>query len=335
MFGMINQFILFSGVITFTTVAIIMAVVILILSLFTWLMTSSRLIKKIKTIPSAVKAFIFKSNSVKDQQALDEIVEDGGYQYDPKQDIFFSHLNAWQRKYGYCRLYDEAAAPLGMIIDSEPAYFEYAGKRWLLEMWKGQYDLTTGCEIGLYKSEGPDLNIPGLFKGGFYECVDDDEMLEMAYTLKKNGTTLFTRVGRHWWLTGFKLGLFSEPAELTMFAKINFTDPSMCHAYVEALKKLGYGNNDLRVNNWVVHVKFEKPYSTQPATRVPEIDELIQKKNKLMCESYQELTKSIDNTPDKLNAFKAKEPVMYKEMLKIGKPKQLFAVYESLKHFLK
>jgi len=45
-------------------------------------------------------------------------------------------------------LYDEAAAPLGMIVDCEPIHFEYKGKRWLIQFWKGQYDLPTGAEVG-------------------------------------------------------------------------------------------------------------------------------------------------------------------------------------------
>ena len=35
-------------------------------------------------------------------------------------DIFYSLNDCWQRDFGYCRLYDEACAPLAMIIDCEP-----------------------------------------------------------------------------------------------------------------------------------------------------------------------------------------------------------------------
>jgi len=103
-------------------------------------------------------------------------------------------------------LYDEAAAPLGMIVDCEPIHFEYKGKRWLIQFWKG-----------VYATDKPDINIPGLFKGTFYNSIKDDEFLWMSFTLKKNGKVLFERGDRHWWLTGFKLGEFSQPWELTMF----------------------------------------------------------------------------------------------------------------------
>jgi hypothetical protein len=98
---------------------------------------------------------------------VDEAVVAAGYEYDAGQDMFYSIMNPWQRKYGYCKIYDEAAAPLGMIIDCEPVHFEYQGRKWLIEFWKGQYDLTTGCEIGIY-TDPVEFQIPGVQIGSFY-----------------------------------------------------------------------------------------------------------------------------------------------------------------------
>ena len=68
---------------------------------------------------------------------VDKAIGAAGYSYDMKQDMFYSRMDAWQREMGYCRLYDEVAAPCGMIIDCEPINFEYDGKKWLIEFWKG------------------------------------------------------------------------------------------------------------------------------------------------------------------------------------------------------
>lgn len=144
-----------------------------------------------------------------DNEKFDETIEISGYAYDEAQDIFYSTLYPWQRKFGYCRLYDEAATSLGMIMDCEPIYFEYDGKRWLIEFWKGQYDLPTGCELGIYSTDGPDLNIPGFYNGTFYNAVGSEDFLDMSVKLYRKGKLLFTREGRHWWITGFKLGKFS------------------------------------------------------------------------------------------------------------------------------
>ncbi len=62
-----------------------------------------------------------------DETEFDKLLSDAGYAYDPIQDIFITKMDAWQRKYGYCALYDEAAVAAGMIIVSEPVRFEYEG----------------------------------------------------------------------------------------------------------------------------------------------------------------------------------------------------------------
>ena len=81
---------------------------------------------------------IFRTRNGTGDDELDEAINAAGYSYDSKEDIFYSNIDAWQKNMGYCQLYDEAAAPLGMIIDCEPIHFIYNGKRWLIEFWKGQ-----------------------------------------------------------------------------------------------------------------------------------------------------------------------------------------------------
>lgn len=265
---------------------------------------------------------------------LDKAIETAGYSYDPKQDIFYSRMYAWQRKMGYCRLYDELAAPLGMIIDCEPIYFEYDGKRWLIEFWKGQYDLTTGCEIGVYTTTGPDLNIPGVFEGTFYNCARDSERLKMAVTLKKNGKILFTREDKHWWLTGFKLGEFSEPWELTMDLSITLKDEVMCNVFVKGLKKVGYLDNEITIMGNTVSLNFNSPRTPQSVSRTTETDWITQKKNKLLCDKYQEVTGPYDNFPDKIKAIEEQAPEVFKEIINIGKIKGLFKDYEKIQDYL-
>lgn len=263
-----------------------------------------------------------------------EIIDEAGYSYDPEQDIFYSQMNPWQRKMGYCRLYDEACAPLNMIIDCEPVYFEYGGKRWMIEFWKGQYGMTSGAEMGVYTTKGPDLNIPGLFNGTFYNCASNADRLYMSYSLVKNGELLMTRKGRHWWLTGFKLGEFSEPSELTMYLTVVLKNKEMRNAFIKGLHKAGYTDNDLIVDGNVVGLVFDKPKTPQPLTRVPETDWLIQRKNELLCNKYQEITKGYDKFPDKMKAIREQAPELYDAILNIGKTKPLFNMYEKIKKYL-
>ena len=41
----------------------------------------------------------------------------------------------------------------GMVFDCEPLYFSCNGKSYLLELWKGQYGMSTGAGIGFYPAE--------------------------------------------------------------------------------------------------------------------------------------------------------------------------------------
>lgn len=249
---------------------------------------------------------------------LDEMIDRAGYGYDAAQDIFYSTLNAWQRKWGYCRLYDEATAPTGMIIDSEPIYFEYNQKKWMIGIWKGQYDMVSGGEIGVYKGLF-NLNMPGIAGGIFYNAVSDDEMLDMAYVLKKNGQTLFTREGRHWWLTGFKLGDFANPEELVMDIRITLANPEMRDAFITGLKNAGYTDKEFDVSANTVSFTFDVPRSPQPFTRKPATDMLIQRKNKFLCDKFNELTAPYATVPEKINALEELAPDLYKKILKPGK----------------
>ncbi len=231
-------------------------------------------------------------------------------------------------------MYDEAAAPLGMIVDCEPIHFEYKGKRWLIQFWKGQYDLPTGAEVGVYATDKPDINIPGLFKGTFYNSIKDDEFLWMSFTLKKNGKVLFERGDRHWWLTGFKLGEFSQPWELTMEITITLKDAVMCSAFIDGLKRAGYTNKEIKRYGNSVRVIFDKPRTPQPFTRTKVTDEIIQKKNKLLCDLYNEVTKGCVTLEEKIAAIREKAPELYQHILGLGRPKELYSSYKRIQRHL-
>ena len=246
---------------------------------------------------------------------IDKGIEIAGYGYDSEQDIFYSSMNAWQRNLGYSRLYDEGSAPFGMILDCEPIYFRYGKKIWLIELWKGQYDLNTGCEVGVYTREEPMLNIPEMYKYMFYNCASNEDKLTISFCLYKNEVPLFARDDKHWWLAGFKLGEYSEPSELTMELNITLKDSGMCVAFVEGLKEAGYTEQEITINGNNVGITFDIPHTPQPITRTPETDRIIQRKNKLLCEKYNDIVKLYDNLGDKINAVQKYAPEIYEEII--------------------
>lgn len=270
-----------------------------------------------------------------DEKEFEKLLSDAGYAYDPSRDIFITKMNCWQKKYGYCRLYDEACPPMCLIIDSEPVEFEYKGKHWLIEFWKGQYYLNTGCEIGVYNTDKPELNIPELFTGTFYNCVGKEDMLEIQFILYKNGKELFFREEKHWWLTGFKTGEFSDPSELTLRIRITFKDTVMCHNFIKAMKKIGYQDHEILTNGIVAEFMFDKPHTEQPLTRTVDTDWIMQRYNEHCCKVFQEVTEGCNTWPEKLAAIRTKEPHLYNGVIEAGKTAEVFRAFLKLKKHVK
>lgn len=262
---------------------------------------------------------------VEDVESLNRLIKFTGFQYAPEQDIFYSTMYPWQRSFGYCRLYDEGAAPFGMIFDCEPICFDYKGKKWLIEFWKGQYDLTCGAEIGVYTSRSKKKG--DYFSGLFYKSASNADRLLMSFSLYKNGRELFTRAGKHWWLTGFVLGEFAEPHELTMHISITLKDYQMRDAFVASMRKAGYSAGQYHIYDTTVSFVFDKPYLPQPKTRTKATDWAIQRKNEWMCDIYKRVTRGYDTVPKKLKAVQRNAPELLTEIAGLGKNKKLFGSY--------
>lgn len=284
-------------------------------------------------IPKKDSKSIFKSKAIKLEE-LNKDLAPFGFAYYPPQDIFYSIMDGWQRDCGYCQLYDEGAATFSMIIDAEPIYFNYEGKRWLIEFWKGQYGMTTGCEIGIYTTTGPNLKIPGVFNGTFYHCAAVSDFLKMGFVLRKNGKVVFYRNELHWWLTGFKLGEFSDPSELTMQIEITLKDQKMLEAFVKGLNKAGYATKDLTIIDNTVKLIYDKPHSPQAKTRTGIIEDIMQTNNRRNCAAYHLATDGYGNTLDRLGYVKNEAPKMYKKILNIGGTKDIFGNFDLIKKFL-
>lgn len=259
-------------------------------------------------------------------KSIYELIDNLGYVYDGSNDTFYTDINAWQRNMGYCRLYDEAAAPMSMIIDCEPIYFEYDNRRWLIEFWKGQYGMTTGCEIGVYSTEGPDVQTD-YFNGTFYECAGDEDLLRMSFVLKKNGEKLFSRKDVHWWITGFKLGEFSEPEELVVELKITLKDSVMLNEFLKGLKNAGYEDEEIVVINNSVMLVFHKPKTEQPFTRNELTDYIMQANNSNLCEQFNEITKDYTNSMDKIMYLKESSPELFEKFFNLGRKGETFNSY--------
>ena len=234
-----------------------------------------------------------------------------GFEYNACHDIVQSRMHPWQREAGYCRLYDELSINLNLIFDCEPIYFTYKEKRWLLELWKGQYGITTGAEIGLYNTDKPDVDIPGLFKGPFFECASDDERIPMAYILERKGKELFRRKQLHWWLTGFSVGTFSKPKDLVMKVQLTFPTYEMRNAFLHGLAKAGYNMEEVLLNEKTVYFVFDQPKTRQPVHNKLRIF-FIQKQNKFNCRLFNLETINFKKTLNKVMFLEFMFPILFK-----------------------
>lgn len=249
-----------------------------------------------------------------------------GFDYDPTQDILYSRMYAIQRQLGYAYGYDAFAFLISANIDCEPIFFEYNKKVWMIELWKGQYGLETGCEIGIYNRNPNDhsgiYNTLDKYLGKrpddtnpnhnlFYNCVDNSEMLEMNFSLhrkdKGEDTVVFTRgPEKDWWLTGFKWGIYSKPEQLKMDITITFTNEEMKKVFVQALEKMGY---TCTISSGSVSFIFDKPTTYQPRLHnpiMPSIDEA----NKEIATKYHALGFP-NNDPNKIQGELVKKIEKY------------------------
>ncbi len=185
-------------------------------------------VEDIKDMPvKEVQDLLF---ATKDESTARKILLAAGFEYDEEQGIYYSQMNPLQRKFGFNFLYDMAAPIAGMHYSTKRIEFEYAGKEWMVQIWKGQYGITAGAEIGLY-SRDPSKVMQ-------YDCADDSELIEMQFDFYNMGEYVFSRgPEKHWWLTGFKVAHIGVPQFIEMDMTLNFQDNLMANEFQKALKK--------------------------------------------------------------------------------------------------
>lgn len=210
-----------------------------------------------------------------------------GFAYHTDKDIICSTMNNIQRMGGYCKGYDEAAIAINSVIDSEPICFCYDGFEWMIELWKGQYGIETGCEIGIYyREQNKPLSIAEkTVLGKWYSCVPDERMLDLRFALTNNGQELFSRDWtRHWWLTGFHWGIQTEPEQLEMTVGIRFSNREMQQSFIhQGLETMGY--TYVENDDCSVEFCYSKPVAPQPAIRET-MRENVQSVNRELINAY-------------------------------------------------
>ncbi len=165
--------------------------------------------------------------ATEDPNTAGKILELAGFEYDEKQGIYYSQMNPLQRKFGFNLVYDMAAPMVGMIYDTKRIEFNYDNREWMIQIWKGQYGITSGAEVGLYNRD-PSRNFQ-------YDCADDEDLIEMQFDFYNQNEFVFSRgPEKHWWLTGFKIFNVGMPLLIDLDITLKFTDKQMAQAFAES-----------------------------------------------------------------------------------------------------
>ena len=172
---------------------------------------------------------------------------DLGFAYNAHSKVFYATNGCWQRKFGFTPVYD-LLAKLAFDYTTERIFFDYGGKAWMVQIWKGNYafDIFVGGEVGLY-------NRPEGSLGMFYNCAALDEMVPMSMRIYSAEKEYFNREEYlTWWATGFIMSdPVDDPETLSMDFTIDFQNKEMCDAFEKAIADKDFSKCE-RVENKMI-----------------------------------------------------------------------------------
>ena len=169
------------------------------------------------------------------------------YKYDPDGNFYYTDdKECWQKNFGFNEVYDTFAPVTMMYYDTVRTTFEYGGKEWLIQTWKGQYGMAfVGGEVGVYTRSLGSI-------GSHYVCADKEDWLnmEMAFMWDEYETGEYRAVfnrdyDKYWWATGFVVGfpngsLRQTLTEFRLVTHITFKDAEMADAFCKAFEENGF-----------------------------------------------------------------------------------------------
>src|SRR5262245_42250882 len=125
-------------------------------------------------------------------------------------------------------------------------------------------------------------------------------MLMLQSTLNLNGQPLFTRGPElHWWLTGFKWGVFSDRSELSLDVSITLKDMAMLQAFIGGIAGRDYPN--LQYDGTKVSFTLEQPFAVPQPPRPAPVLAAVDAWNQEIVNSYDALNFP-NNDPNQVQA---------------------------------
>ena len=173
-----------------------------------------------------------------------------GFNFNIAELTMYATVDSWMRNFGFCFFYDVIAGSMPWFFNynTRRFKFDYNGLEWMIQIWKGNYIITNGGEVGIYSREAEK-------SGTFYNCATDEQMLDMSMQICAGDKILVDKpLQKHWWINGFNLsGRMYIPSTLTMKFSIVMPDEEMRDAFCESIdshyrKDVTYTVDGLTVN---------------------------------------------------------------------------------------
>ena len=246
---------------------------------------------------------------------IEELVKPFGYDYHCQCSFFSSQLDAWQRNAGYTWLYDYMAPRFKMVFDALPIYFDYQGRTWLIEFWKGQYGINTGAEIGIYHAD--EIIEEKDYQTTLFESASDEELLTGSFVLCDKDGDCVRICQKHWWITAFLTGQFSQPYDLYMKATLTFPNREMLCAFMNGMYRAGYAQNDLILCGLSLTFTFFRPKETDYNLTTRFWRRFSQWKNRIYCKLYLRITKPFESRADRILCLYYYLPTAFRRLLRM------------------
>ncbi len=262
-----------------------------------------RSIRKTRALPREVKIYNLKA-----------ALEPSGFTYDSETDLITSTLHPWQRQFGYEHLYDVGAPLFHMILHCQPIYFDYEGKTWLIELWKGQYGINIGSEIGVYYAD--ELIEPEKRKSTHFSSINDQELLHLSSTLYLIRKPYYKLERWHWWLTGFSLGTFAEPEDIVLDAAVTFPNHAMLNAFLDGVLELDIPLRNISIHYLTVKIRFDHPLSGNLLDKIPIRRRITQWINHFNTHLFCFFTRPFSYTLDRLTYLLIYSPFLFRLLTK-------------------
>ncbi len=171
-----------------------------------------------------------------------------GHNFNIYEMTLYSTVDCWMRNYGFCLFYDVAAnlLPVNFKYITRRFKFSYDGLDWMVQIWKGNYFIANGGEVGLYYRD------KGQF-GSYYNCADEEIPMSLQVSIGEK-VLVNRKLQDHWWISGFNIGNnLYLPTALTLRSTLVMPDKEMLEAFTAAIdanimNDVSYTVDGLRVN---------------------------------------------------------------------------------------